>query len=530
MLSYIQVANGSDLYFGESRGGRIVLSTVSVNGGPVHEIATPFIQTDPVAISGDGRQVLILAGEGQEQERALWTVPVQGGPPRRVGTVLCHSAAWSPDGQRIAFAAGNSIYLTTNNGLSQHLLQSFAAVPLDLRWSQDGRRLLFRLRNMPTLSSVLWEIVLRGTDDNTVASLLPLSVVPKDYNTISPVIDGEDDSFVGTDGDNATILTLERSRWPWGASFKFTKFAEDLNSVGDFAVDTRKHQLFLLENSPEQFELEWFDKKSREFRPFLPGVSAHDVNFSRDGRWVTYVREPNDSLWVAASDGSSARQIVTPGITGIELPRWSPKGKQIAFMGKRSDAPYRIFTTPAAGGPLQEAAKGTDNQGAPTWSPDGRHLVYGRVLCQEEKTCAIEEIDLHTGQQTMVPGSEGLSTARWSPDGRFIAALRADTHQVFLLDRQTGRWRKLADGVNGNDLAWAADSSAVYASKPGGDRPEVIRIFLGDGHAEPAVDLSSFSKLSGGIDTWFAVTPDDSILFLHIAGGHEIHAFHYAVR
>jgi Tol biopolymer transport system component len=130
----------------------------------------------------------------------------------------------------------------------------------------------------------------------------------------------------------------------------------------------------------------------------------------------------------------------------------------------------------------------------------------------------------------MVPGSEGLSTARWSPNGRYIAALRADKFQVLLLDRATGKWRKLADGVNGNDLAWAPNSSAVYASKPDGDRPEVIRISLSGDKAEPAVDLTSFSKLVGRIDTWFAVTPDDSILFLHIVSGHEVYALHYAVR
>jgi hypothetical protein len=108
--------------------------------------------------------------------------------------------------------------------------------------------------------------------------------------------------------------------------------------------------------------------------------------------------------------------------------------------------------------------------------------------------------------------------------------LNADTHQVFLLDRQTGIWRRLVDGVNGNDLAWAPDSRSVYASRPGGDRPEVIRISLSDDKAEPAVDLTSFSKLVGRIDTWFAVTPDNSILFLHIVSGHEIYALHYAVR
>lgn len=199
-------------------------------------------------------------------------------------------------------------------------------------------------------------------------------------------------------------------------------------------------------------------------------------------------------------------------------------------MGRRANAPYRIFITTPEGSTPVEASHGTDNQGAPTWSPDGRRIVYGRVLCQEEEICAIEEIDLRTGSQMIVPGSEGMSTARWSHDGRYIAALRADKHEVWLLDRQTGQWRKIADGVDGNDLAWSPDSRALYASRPNGGKAEVLRISLPTLSTMDAVDLSDFSKLPGRIDTWFAVTPDDSILFLRVSGGTEIFGFHYSER
>lgn len=524
------VTDGSSLYFGEWHEGRIVLSTVSVVGGLVHQIATPFVQAEPVGVSANGRQLLVLGGDGQEQERALWIVPVDGGSPQRVGTLLCHSAAWSPDGKEIAFASDNSIYLTADNGASRHLLHTFTSVPEDLRWSLDGKRLLFLLRNMNTWESTLWKLSLGETNPFAVASLTSESSTPSSYNTISPVLDPQDDALVGTDGPNSTTFALEGHWLPWVSGSSLAVFTRTEAGVSDFAVDRRAQNLYLLRATPDRNELDWYDKKSDEFRPFLPGISARDVDFSRDGRWITYVQTPGNTLWVAHSDGTSPHQISTTGMTNIELPRWSPDEKWIAFTGKRPRDPYRIFISPASGGPLREASHGTDNQGAPTWSPDGGHLVYGRVRCQEEKTCAIEEIDLQSGRETTLPGSQGLSTARWSPDGRYIVALRPDKLQVFLLNRSTGKWRKLADGVNGNDLGWAPDSSAVYASKPDGDRPEVIRISLNDHKAEPAVDLTNFSKLAGRIDTWFAVTPDDSILFLHIVSGHDVYALHYSVQ
>ena len=499
------VTDGANLYFGEKREGRIVLATVSVHGGPVHEFPTPFVQAEPMDVSPDGRRLLILAGEGEEKERSLWVLPARGGQPSRVGDLLRHTAAWSPDGKRIVFAYSNAIYLTLDNGTTRHLLQTFTAVPLLLRWSLDGKRILIQLRDSTTWDSALWELTLGGSDNLVVTSLVPASLVPRDYNTISPILDRNDDAFVSS---GQTVWILRKLRMPWQEGFTLTELSSEMNAYDAFAVDAAARRLYVTKETAGQDDLDWFDRNSHQFRPFLPGISARDVDFSRDGRWIVYVREPENTLWMSALDGSSVRLIATPGITKIELPRWSPDGKQIAFMGKPADAPSRIFVAAAVGGPLHEASRGSDNQGAPTWSPDGRRLVYGRVICQEEKTCAIEQIDLEKGEQTTVPGSEGLATGRWSPNGRYVAALRADRHEVYLLDWRTGKWRKLADGANGNDLAWAPDSRSIYASRPSGDRPEVIRISLSDGKVEPAVDLSDFSKLAGRIDTWFAVTPD----------------------
>jgi Tol biopolymer transport system component len=313
-------------------------------------------------------------------------------------------------------------------------------------------------------------------------------------------------------------------------TFNLAEFKREMDSVRFFAVDSPAKRLFFLKGPSERYELEWFDERSRAFRPFLPGISAGDVDFSRDGRWITYVRKPENTLWVAKPDGGQARQINTPGMILIELPRWSPEGKRVAFMGKRAGSPWRIFTVPIVGGEPEEASEGTDNQGAPTWSPDGRRLVYGRVMCQEDRTCAVQEIDLGSRKESMVPGSEGLSTARWSPDGEFIAALRTETHQVFLFRWRSGTWRKVADGANGNDLSWSPDSHTLYTSRPNGNLPEVLRISLHDGKVAPVADLSDFSKLSGRSDTWFAVTPDNSFLFMHIVGGQNVYSLQYSEK
>jgi Tol biopolymer transport system component len=525
------VTDGKSLYFGEWRDARIVVAAVSVDGGPVREVRTPFVQTMPVGISKDGKRLLALVGEGQEQERALWVIPVRGGAPHRVGVFLCHAAAWSPGEHWIAYGSGNAIYLAGPGGQSPGKLRTFPAIPQELRWSLDGRRLIVRLRDSSTWDSSVWELTLGAADFRAgqvpETSLRPLVTTPRDYDSISPMLDARDDFFLGTEGEPSTIFTVRQPRLPWASRVTLERFAGESTQGNDFALDRVNRKLYMLKDTAARNELKWFNIKSHEFHPFLPSLSVRDVDFSRDGRSIAYVRTPDNSLWVAESDGESARQIGTPGMANIELPRWSSDGQQIAYMGRASEGPYRIYVTQAAGGAVFQASHGTDNQGAPTWSPDGYHLVYGRVFCQEEGTCAIQEINLRTGEQTTISGSEGLSTARWSPDGRFIAALRADKHEVWVLDRRSGSWRELAGGVNGNDLAWAPDSRAVYASSPDGERPELLRISVESGKTDPVVDLSDYSKLNGRMGTWFAVTPDDSFIFLRIVAGHEIYGLSY---
>ena len=55
-----------------------------------------------------------------------------------------------------------------------------------------------------------------------------------------------------------------------------------------------------------------YDTKSRQFSPFLGGISAEYVSFSRDGQWVAYVSYPEGTLWRSKLDGSSRQQLTYP--------------------------------------------------------------------------------------------------------------------------------------------------------------------------------------------------------------------------
>ena len=528
------VTDGKTLYFGEYRDGKAVLASVSIEGGLIHAIPTPFLQVFPEDISPDGKNLLVLVGEGVEEERALWVVPIFGGEPRRIGNFLCHAAVWSSDGRKIAFAEQNAIYVANNDERSIQQVEAFDSIPETLRWSLDGLRLRVELSDRKSATLSFWEIVFRDSSSVQVSDLIPLQTGTRTLSDGSMTLDGQGRSFISSeDSADQRIFLLERDREFWSSHFDMQVIKSPLDAAQSLTLDSKSQRVFAIggpavpEAGGSQGEdLLWFDRDSKSFRPFLPGISAEFVDFSKNGTLMAYVRTTDRSLWISRSDGTNGRQVDFQAID-LELPRWSPDGRWIAFTAKLPYKPWRIFVVSVTDGKPREAGVGTDSQGAPTWSPDGKWLVYGNVECQKAGVCAIHKIDLSTGREVSVPGSEGLGTARWSPDGRHIAALNPDRHEVLVFDVATERWRTLDENVNGNDLSWSSDSRFLFASKPTGNQPEILRISLKDAKVDTAIDLSTFAKLRGRFDTWFALTPDGSIVLSHQMNSNEIYSLAY---
>lgn len=532
------ITDGRTLYFGEHIGSKVILASASVDGGRVRTIPTPFAQVIPADISPDGNDLLVLVREGIEIERELWIVPVLGGQPRQLGSIRCHTAAWSPDGRKIAFSSQDSIYLTSDQGQTIRQIQSFDTAPEALLWSRDGKRLRFELWDSKRPSFSFWELAFGDQEATQISSLVPLRSVNGYCWGRSMTLDESGRSFVGGgECGEERIYLLEKHQVSWNPQFELLATDSSIRNPTDLALDTRSKRVFVTSDSAvpnddrggERLDLFRIDANKREFRPFLPGIFAADVDFSRDGTQIAFIRRSDQTMWISHSDGTSPRQVEFPA-TQFELPRWSPDGKWIAFMAQLPGRPWRIFVVSATGGSPREASIGEDNQGAPTWSPDGNWIAYGNVVCEAAQNCAVHKLNISTRQEFKVPGSDDLGTARWSPDGHYIAALNPVNREVSVFDLTSGRWRKLYKGVNGNDLSWSADSRYVYASNPSGNQPEILRIALKDASVETAVDLRSVAALSGRIDTWFTLAPDGSIIFSRQLGANEIYSLAYVEK
>ena len=194
-------------------------------------------------------------------------------------------------------------------------------------------------------------------------------------------------------------------------------------------------------------ELERYDNRNGEFLPWLGGISASFVDFSRDGEWVAYVAYPEGTLWRSRVDGSEQLQLtVTPMIAGV--PKWSPDGSKILFYGIGGGKPQRVYIVPANGGAAQPASGGAGAEMQPNWSPDGASLMYSDFpfFSSGSGKVAIHLLNLATQKAEMLPGSLGFFVPGWSPNGRYVAALTSSGQRIMLFDFKTGKWSELVKG------------------------------------------------------------------------------------
>jgi Tol biopolymer transport system component len=266
-------------------------------------------------------------------------------------------------------------------------------------------------------------------------------------------------------------------------------------------------------------ELQRCDPKSGGFTPFLAGISAVEVEFSKDARMVVYVSYPEGTLWRRKADGSEKVQLSYPPLFAA-LPQWSADGKRIAFFNYSVGKPAKIYVVSAeGGGTSQLLPEDLEPQWDPNWSPDGDKILFSGASADTNST--IRVVDLKTHQVSTLPGSRGLFAARWSPDGRHVVALPWDSTSLVLFDFQTQKWSELAK-VTSAFLNWSKDGKSLYFLR-WIDNPAIVRIRIADRKLEQIGDLKNFPT-TGNLGPWIGLASDDSPLLLKDTGTQDVYA------
>jgi dipeptidyl aminopeptidase/acylaminoacyl peptidase len=265
-------------------------------------------------------------------------------------------------------------------------------------------------------------------------------------------------------------------------------------------------------------------------------VWVGDTRVSPDGRQAAYVRASvngkddgyDTALWIVPTDGSGLPRQLTNG-TRDTSPRWSPDGKQLAFLraptkdGKPQ--PAQVFLLDMSGGEARQLTDLPRGAGSPTWSPDGRTIAFtsntaardretrkegeresdirvitratyrsnGRGYSDPSRPTHIWTIPVPRGGDA--PGEPRQLThsefddqgITWAPDGRSIYFTSERVEEPYYHPRDTDLYAVPAEG--GEIVRVASIEGTVAAVAPSPDGRRIA--FIGTPHGNP---VRSFSQ------------------------------------
>jgi serine/threonine protein kinase/Tol biopolymer transport system component len=516
------VTDGSRLYFAAT-GPPESPYELSITGGnaarlPMPDMA-PFSFEKLNAISADGSKLLLQSSEGYLWRGPLWVIPTVSGPGRRISDVTSTDAAWLPDGERIVYASGRALYIVNGNGTGSRPLVNLNGTPSWIRWSPDGQLLRFTVTDPQTKATSLWEV--RGDGSGLQALLAGWNDPPAECCG-AWTRDGKYFVFQSTHNFRSDIWAIQEKlglfRKRDSSPVQLTNGPLSFHGPQP-SYDGKK--LFAV-GVQRRGELVRYDQRSNQFVPYLSGISADTLDFSRDGQWVTYVAVPEGTLWRSKLDGTEKLQLTSAPMVAY-LPRWSPDGKRIAFEGISTSKPWTMYTVSSDGGNLEEIKPWP---GDPTWSVDGKSVVFSTAPLVFDPGAStkstIQIMDLRSRQISTLPGSEGLYSPRWSPDGRYIAALQADTNTLRIFDLSGRKWSELGKiGVAYPN--WSLDSKYIYF-RSSEEQAWLCRLRIADGKLDRLGNLKDLRETGVFGWWWVGLTHDGSPLLLRDIGTQEIYA------
>jgi Tol biopolymer transport system component len=480
----------------------------------------------PLDISPDRSEMLLgqfPKGTPINVPSAIWVADTLGNTPRRVGGLMAEYACWSPDGKEIVYSGGSELRIAASDGSQSRLLLKVTGVPESPAWSADGQSIRFLLQAKN--SAALWDV---NSDGSGLRQVFPGWVNHRQGGG-SWTPNGRSFVFwaLRTTGDIPDLWETTRSIALLGrvSPVQLTT-GPMMASVPRISPDGRR--VYFIGGS-NHGELVRYDSKTRQWAPYLGGISAMQLDYSRDGQWVTWVSCPERSVWRSAVDGSQRLQL-TPPIFAVN-PRWSPDGTQIVFYGGPAGTPDRVFIVPAAGGAVKDLTHGEGGPSGdtdPSWSPDGTSLVFGaQSIDQRDQRIgsALEILDSKTGRVSKLPGTEGLWSPRWSPDGRYVAAL-GFPNKLMLYELKHGARTELTTFGAGFP-AWSRDSDYLYFEDSA--MAAWYRVGVKDRKVEKLASLTGLrmAPLSLG---WVGLAPDGSLISTRDAGSTEIFRLDWDAR
>jgi Tol biopolymer transport system component/DNA-binding winged helix-turn-helix (wHTH) protein len=502
------VSDGARVYFLERKKDGWDTVQTSTAGGETQDVRVPFRNTLIFDISRDRSEFLIGQFDSPGSEAPLWTWPVQGGSPVRVGDVRAVSATWRPDGNAIYYSHPGEIRAVNRDGSGDRVLIRVLGNPGTIHWSPDGSRISYAVGDPETGHMSLWEAAGDGSNPH---ARLP---IPQDHSstccgTWTP--DGRYFLF-GSLRDGVWALWAQREGgWaPWSHSNTVQLTSAPSSIWG--ALPVRDGSRLLAYGNEGEVEHQRYDANSHQYLPFPAEAIARGLRFSPDGQWVAYQRVTDLTLWRSKFDGEDRVQLVGAPLKAGQA-QWSPDGLKIAFEGRLPDEDQRVYVVNAEGGPAEPIVRQPGIQGVPAWSPDGKSIAFsasGHDANANGDGSGIFVMDWATRNVVKLAGSEKLTSPMWSPDGKYLCAKTYQQDKISIFDPALKKWNEIQAGQDISGVSWSRDSKYLYFQDMLEAGQPIYRLHASDWKREKFLSFETY--LNGSLDRCVLETlaPDGS--------------------